>query len=62
MLPGEALCATTFEESGAQTRLTLTMRFESQEARDVALESGMTEGMSMSYDRMQDVIGNVKAG
>lgn len=61
-VPGEALCTTTFEESGAQTRLTVTMLFESQEARDVALESGMTEGMSMSYDRMQDVIGNVKAG
>lgn len=61
-VPGEALCTTTLEESGAQTRLTLTMLFESQEARDVALESGMTDGMSMSYDRMQDVIGNVKAG
>ena len=54
---GEALCTTTFEGSGPQTQLTLTMLFESQEARDVALESGMTEGMSMSYDRMQDLIG-----
>ncbi|HVR47227.1 MAG TPA: SRPBCC family protein [Candidatus Binatia bacterium] len=60
-IPGEALCTTTFEESGSNTRFTLTMLFESQEARDVALESGMTEGMSMSYDRMQDLIGKERA-
>ena len=56
-VPGEALCTTTFEESGPQTRFTLTMLFESREVRDGALESGMTEGMSMSYDRMEDLIG-----
>lgn len=55
-ISGEALCTTTFEEAGSKTRFTLTMLFESQEARDVALESGMTEGMSMSYDRMQELI------
>ncbi len=60
-VPGEALCTATFEASGRQTRFTLTMLFESQEARDVALESGMTEGMSMSYDRMQDLIGKEHA-
>ena len=56
-MPGEALITTTFEHSGAGTLLTLTMLFESQQARDEALETGMTEGMSMSYDRMEDVIG-----
>jgi uncharacterized protein YndB with AHSA1/START domain len=56
-VPGEALCTTTFAESGPQTRFTLTMLFGSREARDGALESGMTEGMSMSYDRMQGLIG-----
>ncbi|HEY6324990.1 MAG TPA: SRPBCC family protein [Candidatus Cybelea sp.] len=59
--PGEALCTTTFEESGPQTRFTLTMLFDSREARDGALESGMTEGMSVSYDRMQDLIGKEPA-
>ena len=60
-VPGEALCTTTFEVSGRQTRFALTMLFESQEARDVALESGMTEGMSMSYDRMEDLMGKEHA-
>ena len=54
--PGEATCTTTFQRSGAQTLFTLTMRFDSQEARDGALESGMTEGMSMSYDRIDALV------
>jgi uncharacterized protein YndB with AHSA1/START domain len=53
---GEALCTAVFAEFGTGTRFTLTMLFDSQEARDGALASGMVEGMSMSYDRMQDVI------
>jgi uncharacterized protein YndB with AHSA1/START domain len=55
-VPGEALCSTTFEESGDGTFFTLTMRFESQALRDGALKSGMTHGMSMSYDRLDDVV------
>lgn len=31
------------------------MQFESKELRDGALESGMTDGMSMSYDRLDEV-------
>lgn len=54
-VPGEALCSTTFEASNGGTLFTLTMRFESQALRDGALESGMTEGMSISYDRLDDV-------
>jgi uncharacterized protein YndB with AHSA1/START domain len=54
-VPGEALCTTTFEASNSGTLFTLTMRFESRELRDGALESGMTEGMSMSYDRLDDI-------
>ncbi len=54
-VPGEALCTTIFIKSSDRTLLTLTMQFESQELRDGALESGMTDGMSMSYDRLDDV-------
>ena len=51
-VPGKAQITTTFEKSGAGTLFTLTMLFESQELRDGALESGMTDGMAMSYDRL----------
>ena len=53
---GETFCTTTFAPSGHGTLLTLTMRFASQELRDGALESGMTGGMSMSYERLDDIV------
>jgi uncharacterized protein YndB with AHSA1/START domain len=60
-VPGEALCTTTFTESGLETLFTLTIQFESQELRDGALESGMTGGMSMSYDRLDGVLPEVRS-
>jgi hypothetical protein len=36
----------------------LNLLFESREARDGALQSGTTEGMSMSYDGLQDFVNN----
>jgi uncharacterized protein YndB with AHSA1/START domain len=57
-VPGQALCTTTFERSNGGTLFALTILFESQELRDSALASGMTEGMSMSYDRLQTNIAN----
>ena len=52
---GETVCTTTFAGSGHGTVFTLTLQFESQALRDAALESGMTGGMSMSYDRLDDI-------
>ena len=52
---GETLCTTTFAEADSGTLLTLTMQFDSQELRDAALESGMTGGISISYDRLDDI-------
>jgi uncharacterized protein YndB with AHSA1/START domain len=50
---GEALCTLTFVENGGRTTLTTTMQFGSTEARDMALQSGMTDGMAVSYDQME---------
>jgi uncharacterized protein YndB with AHSA1/START domain len=55
-MPGEAIVTTTFVESDGRTTLTTTMRFASKEARDGALQSGMTDGMSVSYDRLETVM------
>jgi uncharacterized protein YndB with AHSA1/START domain len=55
-VPGTAQCTTTFEPSGSGTLFTITMLFDSEELRDGALESGMTRGMSMSYDRLDEVV------
>jgi uncharacterized protein YndB with AHSA1/START domain len=53
--PGEALNSYTFEEAGGKTTMTLLLRYESREARDMALKSGMDTGMEMGYARL-DVI------
>ena len=42
------------EEDG-KTLLTMTMVFPTKEVRDAALQSGMADGMAMSYDRLQEI-------
>ena len=54
--PGEALVTTRFVEEDGRTTLTATIRYPSQEARDVALNSPMKEGMAMSYDRLERLL------
>jgi uncharacterized protein YndB with AHSA1/START domain len=54
-VPGRAHVTTVFEEDGSGTAFSITIQFESKEYRDGALESGMTDGMSMSYDRLDEV-------
>lgn len=53
-MPGETTVTVTFEESGAQTLLTVNMLFDSPQTRDIAMETGMTDGMGTSYDRLQE--------
>ncbi len=54
---GKTTVTTTFTEEAGTTTLTLTIRYPSAEARDAALETGMTEGVSMSYDRLAELLG-----
>jgi uncharacterized protein YndB with AHSA1/START domain len=54
--PGEAQCTLTLSPSGTKTSLEMTIRFDSREIRDAALETGMTDGISMSYDRLSEVM------
>ncbi len=39
-----------------KTMLAVIMRFESREARDAALESGMETGVVASYDRLEELL------
>ncbi len=41
-----------FSDEGSQTTLTVTMRYASEEIRDIVLATGMTDGMSTSYERL----------
>jgi uncharacterized protein YndB with AHSA1/START domain len=53
--PGEAIDTTELTESSGVTTFTLTVRYQSREARDIALEMGI-DGMVGSYDRLADVV------
>lgn len=39
---------------GRKTRLVTTIRYPSQQVRDMVLGSGMSNGASISYDRLED--------
>jgi uncharacterized protein YndB with AHSA1/START domain len=50
--PGEALVAQSLAESGGKTTLTITIRYPNKDVRDGVMNSGMTTGMAMNYDRL----------
>ncbi|MBA3832594.1 MAG: SRPBCC family protein [Chthoniobacterales bacterium] len=53
---GESLVTSALTNKGGTTTLTMTMCFESREARDGALESGMADGVATSYDRLEEML------
>jgi uncharacterized protein YndB with AHSA1/START domain len=52
---GETVGTSVLTEQGAKTTLTMTILYASKEARDGALRTGMTEGMTISYDRLEEL-------
>ena len=54
--PGESLNTLVLVEQGGRTTLTRTGRYESREARDAVIKSGMEKGVAASYDRLDDVL------
>ena len=54
--PGVALGTTLFAETRGITRATITVLYESQEARDTARRSGMEHGMAAGYDRLETLL------
>ncbi|MBD5632934.1 MAG: SRPBCC family protein [Candidatus Eremiobacteraeota bacterium] len=54
--PGEALNTTVFHETHGITRSTITVLYESLEARDTARRSGMEHGMAAGYDRLEKIL------
>jgi uncharacterized protein YndB with AHSA1/START domain len=54
--PGEALVTNVLTEQGGKTTLTLSVRYESKEARDGVLKTGMQKGVAASYDRLAELL------
>lgn len=55
----EALNTIVFSEEDGRTTLSITVLYPTQEARDAALATGMTDGMTMSLDRLEEVLGGL---
>jgi uncharacterized protein YndB with AHSA1/START domain len=55
MTTDPTIVSSDFTEAGRVTTLTVTIKYVSQEARDGAVASGMTDGMEVSYARLDDL-------
>ena len=48
-----------FTEVEGQTTLVMTIRYPSKEARDTALGTGMKDGMTTGYERLDEYLGSI---
>jgi uncharacterized protein YndB with AHSA1/START domain len=58
---GETVGTALLTEKDSRTILTITVLYSSKEARDGALRTGMTEGMSAGYDRLAELLASIPA-
>lgn len=54
--PGATLVTTAFEREAGGTLVRMTIEFPSIEARDAALDTGMTGGMEIGYQRLDAIL------
>jgi uncharacterized protein YndB with AHSA1/START domain len=54
--PGEAVGTLVLFEQDGKTTVTQTMLYQSREARDGILKSGMESGVAASYDRLEEML------
>ncbi len=57
----ESLVTQLLAEEDGRTRLTVTMQYPSQEVRDAVLQTGMTTGAGISYERLEDLVLRLQA-
>lgn len=60
--PGEAVSTMTLVELGGRTTLTLTVRYESQAARDAVLKTPMAEGVGAGFDNLAELLETLHQG
>lgn len=58
---GVAVGTLMLNEQNSKTTLTVTMLYESQEVRDAVLKTPMAEGVSMSYDKLAELLASPSA-
>ena len=58
--PGEAESVLTLVEKNGKTTLTLTVRYESEAARDAVLQSPMDQGVAVGFDTLANVLSELQ--
>jgi uncharacterized protein YndB with AHSA1/START domain len=58
---GECIVTVTFENDGDGTRATMSMRYESQAARDMAISSHAADGVTEGYERLAALLAETQA-
>ena len=58
----ESVVTAVFTEENGKTRLTATCLYPSREVRDMVLQTGMEKGAAASYDRLEEVAGELQRG
>ena len=53
---GEALVTSELTEKNGVTTHKMTIRYESRAVRDAAVKTGMTDGMEMSFQKLDEVL------
>jgi uncharacterized protein YndB with AHSA1/START domain len=54
--PGEALDTVEFDEKAGKTTLTMTVLYQSREARDAVLATPMSEGVAAGFDKLEELL------
>jgi uncharacterized protein YndB with AHSA1/START domain len=54
--PGAAVVTTTYAEAAGKTTMTVTVRFDSPQLRDMVAATGMADGAGESYDVLEQLI------
>lgn len=54
---GKEVGTVLFEERGPRTRVTVRLRYESTQVRDEVLASPMAQGMALSFDKLEEYLG-----
>ena len=56
----ESVVTAVLTEEGTRTRLTVSVIYPSREVRDLVVNSGMADGAAISYDRLEDVLAEMR--
>lgn len=56
-----SIITVTFDEIDGITNVATTIKYASPADRDAALSTGMTNGMEMSYTKLDEVLGAIKS-